>query len=134
MASIHEAIFDRLVGHGGVNALVAGRVYRNKMPQNEVMPCIVYQRISKVKYHAMGVEAGVATSRFQFTAWAVTHAEAEALEQQIRLAIARWSGTQSGVTIQDSLEESQQEDFEPDTQMEGVHQIPTDYMISYVEA
>lgn len=88
---IEETLFTRLSTFAGLTALVGPRIYPVIMPQGTTKPAVVYQRISSTRDSCMVDDAGIVRARFQVTVWAISHASAIAVKEQIRLALQRWA-------------------------------------------
>jgi hypothetical protein len=78
----------------------------------------------------MGVDVGVAHARIQVSAWGKTFTEAEAVKEQVRAALQRWSGTAAGVVVLDSFVVAEIELYEDEP---GIHQHVLDFTIHYRE-
>jgi hypothetical protein len=103
VGQLEEALYARLSGYASLTALVGARIYPLRAPQTAPLPYVVYQRISTIRWSAMGVDTGLARPRMQLTAWASTPAAAKAVKEQVRAALQRWRGTAANVTILDSF-------------------------------
>lgn len=129
--SIGAAIYSRLTGHGGTDALVDGRVYPTKLPQDVEMPAIRYQMIDDVPEHAMGSDVGVAHGRVQIDCFGSDYDEARNVATNVHDALSRFNGTAGGVTIQATFAENKGIDFyEHEVEQ---NRIAQDYMVHYEE-
>lgn len=103
--TVEADLYSRVSTYAGFVNLASTRIYYSSAPQKPTMPYATFSRISSIRHHMMGSDAGVVHARFQFDAWASTPDSARALLEQIRQAIQRHRGT-STVTIDDILIES----------------------------
>ena len=93
--SLRTIVYDRCVGHAGIAALVAARVYPDRLIENIVYPALVYTvpisaDNSEYRTHDKGpTEREV--SRFQLDCYALTGDGAGALADQVRAAWDGWS-------------------------------------------
>jgi hypothetical protein len=96
--SIESAIFSRLSGFTGLADLIVSRIYPLILPQGCALPAVTYQRVATAPREvAMGGDPGIASPRFQVTAWAGNFDEARAVAEQVRLALERWSDSDNQV-------------------------------------
>ena len=110
---IGDAIFQRLNGFAGLSALVSGRIYPARPPQNATRPYVVYHEQAPIDLAPEINESGdLVQSRFQIDAWAETASAAKAVGQQVRLALRDFSGTAAGVRIDDIRAEGGFDDFD----------------------
>lgn len=86
---IEDLIYARLSGFAGLVALVSDRVYPNALPQDVTMPAVSWRRVTAERLRAMGADPGLVRARFQFDAWAGSYDSANAVREQIRLALER---------------------------------------------
>lgn len=100
--AVEDAIKSRASGHAGLSALIEERFHPVAAPQDVVYPAVVYQRISSVPESAMTADTNVTRDRFQFMVLAQSYESAVAVALQVKAAIQRWQGTESGVVIEDS--------------------------------
>ena len=127
---VEEHLYSRLSGFVGLTALVGARIHHGNAPQASATPYVVFGEITAERTSAMGVDTGLAHMRFQFDAWAVSRDSARAVKEQLRLALARYSGTVAGHTIQDIFLVSELSDYEDQTQL---HRYSQDFMVHHVE-
>lgn len=89
--ALEEVLYTRLTTATGVSSLVSTRVRPMRLKQNETLPAITFQRISRTSIHKMGADAALAPKRVQVRSWADTYSGAKALSDEVRLALSRWS-------------------------------------------
>jgi hypothetical protein len=90
------AVRARLLSFDGLTALVGERVWFSGMPQDPTLPAVTVQQISGVPESVMGVDTGRVRGRVQVDAWAPTRAAAEAVGEEVRVALQRWVGDSAG--------------------------------------
>lgn len=84
---IKRALYQCLLGHAGLAALVGNRIYPNRAPQNCAMPAVVYQQVSDRRTYAKDGYAGLAWPLFQISCYAETYEQAEAVRAQVEAAL-----------------------------------------------
>lgn len=109
MASIEEALYSILTGASALTALVGTRIGPAGFFQEPTGSYVTYQLISGPVVHTMGADPGLASPRFQVTAWALgrNYAGAKAIAAQIRAALRDYSGIAAGVTVQRAFLENE---------------------------
>jgi hypothetical protein len=90
---IADALYTILSGFAGLTALVSTRIYPRRAPQEVTAPYVIFQRISTIRDHSHSGPSGLANPRYQFDAYAATPEEADAISDQIRLALDGYTGT-----------------------------------------
>ena len=135
MAAIEDAIYTRLSGFSGLTALTSTRIYPGELPPNvnidEDFPdSVVYFPVSGERISAMGSDTGLVRERFQFDGWSRTYDGANAIREQLRLALQRWRGTVATVVIQDTFIVGRHYRFDA---VAALHGAGHDAMINYEE-
>lgn len=134
---IGKALRARLTSHAGTSALIGSRVYPLRLPQGPTYPAVRYQVIGAPRVHAMGADTGQVDARVQVDSYAETYAGAQALAEQVRLALSRWEGTAGGVVV-DHVFLADQRDLDEPTLVhhgeQGVYRVMTDFIAHYQEA
>lgn len=139
MAHLEAAVYARLAGFAGLAALAGTRIYPGARPQGALLPAVVYQRISTVRFSAMGVDSGVVKARVQLDAWALTFTAALDVKEQVRAALQRWRDAAAAVPILETFLDGEwnnkDETAEPvATGQPGEFRAGLDVMIAYREA
>lgn len=119
-----------LKNNAGVNALVSGRIYPQTLPQNVVLPAIVYSQISSVRGSSHSGTSGFASCRFQVDIWATTYYQASTVANAVRTALDNYKGVMGSSNVGSAFLENELDGFDPETQSQRVIQ---DYMIWYQE-
>lgn len=111
-----KAIYSILTGDSAVIALVGSRVYPQIAAQGAAFPFVVYLVNDLTP---SDTKSGVSTLdevRYEVLAIAETYAEAADLNEKIRTALDRYTGTVSGVVI-DSIQFTELEvDFDDNSE------------------
>lgn len=92
--SVETTLFNRLSTFGGLTALIGTapvRLFPVIMPEGTTKPAVTYQRIYSDRTSCMVDDDGIVWARIQFTAWAETFVGAQAVKEQLRQALQRWS-------------------------------------------
>lgn len=128
---IKDLIFTRLSGFAGLAALVDDRIYPNKLAQDVVKPAVIFHLVTDETPQPQQVvgQTDLIRSRWQFDAWDKTYAGADAVRQQIRQALKRWS-TAGPPVVQVTFFVNSIDLYEPATKL---HNLSSDYEINYEE-
>lgn len=90
-----------LTADAGVTALVSNRVYPVSLPQNTVMPALIYEVVSAVEMLPIDALAGqqLVDTRVQVTALGKNYSDVKALLEAARVALLFKSGSIAGVRV-----------------------------------
>lgn len=137
MTVLEEGLFSYLSTYGALVALISDRVYPLRIPQNAVMPCLTYQRISTPRiltHQTSGATGDLAHPRFQFDAWGATLAAVKAITDVLRAALNGKTGSigtaPNAFTIQAALVEDESPEYNPETKL---YRCRSDYFIWHME-
>ena len=120
--SFSSDLYARLRGHAGLSALVGDGIYPLCLPQNPMLPAVVYQRISGQRVQNLTRDTGGPQRvRVQITAWAEDVDTANSVAEQVRLAMEAATGWRA-------LHALDVEQYEPDT---GLYSVVADYLTHY---
>jgi len=129
ITEIEEAIYYNLTHNTVLNAVVpATRIRPNRLPQDCVLPAIVYQRMETGAFSAMNRDVDNKIIKVNITCHGRTFSEAVSISRKVETAMARWRGTYGTIIVSDSFYENSSDTFEPDT---GQHMISEEYLIWY---
>lgn len=128
MAVIEEAIVALIKSQSP--AIAGGRIYPVVAPQNATYPLITFEKISGERVRALEGPLGRARPRIRFHCWAEKYADAKTLANQVRRLLDGFAGTVSGVQIDSSTLDSEQDLYEDQV---DTHQIVLDFFISHLE-
>lgn len=111
------------------------RVYPQAIPQDSLLPCIVYERISTPRVSSLTGTAGIATPRMQIVSWADTYSGAKTLADAVRNALDDYTGEVDGlyigwIRIED---EGDMIDLSVGMDSERVYGVRQDFVIQHFE-
>jgi hypothetical protein len=127
---IEQHLYQRLTGFAGLTALVATRVYPQKLPQEPTYPAVTYLTVSALRESAMSADPGVARRRFSVIAWGATFTSASDVAEQVRAALQRYKGTLDGTEVLDSYIVLTRDLYNDDAK---VFSVVNDFDIAYRE-
>lgn len=133
-----KVIKYRLGTFSGVTDLIGDRVYPGALPQDAVLPAIVYKRISSRRLRGAHSDPGIAYVTLQVISVGAKESPADdvlALAEQVRLALERYgrdlNGTPvDGVLVYDVQIGSESSDYDPEL---DVHVITTEFTVNHHE-
>ena len=133
--NIGQAIHEQLAATAAITALVAGRIYQLKLPDNCPNPAIVFQLVADPQDQAQGlnVTTGPQEPSYQVACWADTLAGAQTLAAAVKTALQDFSGLMgggSGVTVTWVYYEGRAELADPET---GTFQVISTFKFCYTE-
>jgi hypothetical protein len=133
--AIEQDIYSVLSSDDGVSALVSSRIKPHALSKSDVLPAIVYQRISTPRELPITGETGFTHPRFQLTCWASTYAVVRALADVVRSALHGKRGSFGNSTIQGCfvIDEGDMAELAPDSDEERSFGIRLDIEIFYNE-
>jgi len=128
--TLKEALYSRLSGYAGLSALVSDRIYPGEIPQDDDLPAVTVQRISRRRLRTSGTDPDLSASRFRVRSWAETVAGAEEIAVQVKGALQDYTGTMGGaggVVVQRSFFDNEGDElplYDPETKKltEGIWQ------------
>jgi hypothetical protein len=139
MPQLEEAIYAHLSTFAGLTALTGLRIYPTQAPQGAMMPYVVFQRISTIRWAVFGyIDTGLARPRVQFNTWAATATVAKTVKEQVRHALQGWHGVVAGVEILRGYIVDERDLFEQEKQEAGMSEtgafgVGLDVFIPYRE-
>lgn len=131
-----KALYYILSHDSGVLALVGGgtgRIFSGLLPQNKAWPAISMHLISATRRPPIraGIGQSLVDARVQVTAYAQTYPDVKALNEAVRLALDRISGTYAGTVVVVSLLDLEgPDDYDADNQ---IFYQPQDFMVTHYE-
>lgn len=86
------AIYAHLQTRPGLTALIGDRVYPRRMPRAATFPLVLYTRVGTRRGLSHSGPDGLAEPRIQFDVWARDPDLADAVAEQLRLALHGYRG------------------------------------------
>lgn len=133
MAYIKDDIRTYLLTKSALTALISQRIYSLPAPQGVTYPFVSIHRIGGDREQHLLHDAAFGKVRLQIDARAETSAAAEAVAEQIRIALDAYAGTAGSSTVH-SVQLIDERDFvEPtdDGREIGVYVVSSDYEIAF---
>jgi len=124
--TVEETLFGYLSAAPAVAALVEDRIYPVKLPDEVILPALVYSKASCLRYASHGGASGLASSRFQLDCYSADYLEAKRVALA---AVKALHGKKSG-DIQAAFNDNETDAFSPDT---GVCRVTADVLIWHKE-
>lgn len=93
-------LYQRLTSQTSVSSLVGTRVYPHYAAQGQVLPLIVYQRLSVERPQSLSGNVGNPLITLQLTTYGTSYTSVRQISRAVRLAVDGWTGTTASVTIQ----------------------------------
>jgi hypothetical protein len=123
---VEQLLYTRLTTDIGVAALVGTRVYPLILPQDPILPAVVYRRISTGEFHTHDEAGGLRESRVQVDCLAQTYAGAKQIATAVLSSLNGWLDRDN-----DILACLLQNEFEVYEDITGISRIIIDFMIKY---
>lgn len=128
-----KVTYTLLSNDSGVAALIAGRIYPGRLPQNTTMPALSYELVSSVDVLPITAVAGgvLLRSRVQVTGFAKNYSDLKTLLEAARKALLFQSGVIAGVRVIGITRELIGPDLREDDL--GLYLQSVDYLITHDE-
>ena len=129
-----KVIFSLIDNDAGVAALVSGRIYPSRLPQNTSMPALVYQVVSGTELTPIDAQAGyqVMRTRVQVTAMGKNYADVKNVLEAVRIACLYKSGMIASVKVISITRDSVGPDLRDDDLAFYIQSI--DFMVMHYES
>ena len=88
--TLEAAFVAKLGARAELVALIAARIYPDRLPQGVAYPAVSYRMISNERVSAFGSDTGLAQPRYQFDSWAERKLDAINTSAEVRKALQRW--------------------------------------------
>lgn len=116
--AIEDGLKAALDADTDVNALVAGRIYPEVLPQDVILPAVVYEQQSSPYVQTLSQASNLAPLVYSITSWATTYLGASELADAIRKALDNYAGTWDGETVcVQIVDENDQLNDSPDSEL-----------------
>lgn len=121
-----QALFELLTHDAGMSAIVGDRVYPVRLPDEVILPALVYMKASCIRYASHGGPSKLASSRFQLDCYSADYLEAKRLALA---AVAALHGKKGG-DIQAAFNDNETDGFSAD---DGIFRVTADILIWHRE-
>lgn len=108
------AVKARLLAATGVTALVGTRVNPVKLEQNTTYPAITYRQVSRQPNSLFQGDAALSSTVVEVESYGLTYSSARTTADAVKSALQRWSGTATGVTVQQIFFEGELSTYDPE--------------------
>lgn len=125
--SLKRDLWLYLTTHPEVSALIAGRLYPERLPETPALPAATYLQVSSMPTYAHDGPTGWGRARVQLDAYAETPLEAEEVADALSAALAGWHGADRHYA---GFEETRADTPEPEL---GRYRVTLDAMINREE-
>lgn len=135
--TIEKALRDLLKDDAAVSGVVGAKIYPLLAPQNIAAPFIVYTRVIGDRIREINGPSGMAQVTFQIDCYAGglnkrnEYPAAVDLANKVRLLLDGYEGTKSGIRIGGISLQTDQDFYEPDT---NLYRVSQDYLVTHDEA
>lgn len=106
------------------------KVYPLRLPQDAILPAVIYRRISGQRLRSIEGPAGMARPRIELNAYAVRYTEAKALATEIRRLLDGYRGRIGASQVENIIIDSDQDLLDDTT---GHYRIIIDAIIWHHE-
>ncbi|MPZ58440.1 MAG: DUF3168 domain-containing protein [Rhizobiales bacterium] len=135
IADIRPALRTFLLADSAVAAAVGGtRIYPVVLPQGQVLPSVVFARISGLGDHHMQGASGLTRPRMQIDAWARTADEASTLADLVKFRLdgdrSPMGAGAAQVQVQGVFFDSERDDYDSESKL---FRVSRDYFIWWEE-
>ena len=100
MKDICQALYEYLSLHKGITDKVKDRIYPIMLPQNAILPAIVYAPVLANYDSALQGDTGYVRQTVQFVCHDTTFRKARQLSRMVKTALQDFHGNMCGVEIQ----------------------------------
>jgi len=112
MSDLNAAVYDILSTTSAISAIVGGRIRPDALDQNEIIPAVVFWRVSGTSENTInGSVSGLARSRVTIESYSESRSEANDVAEQIRIALINARGTYAGTQVRNCLIDTHQQQF-----------------------
>lgn len=90
---IEDGLYAYLIAQTAIKNLIGKRLYPDKLPQDPVLPALVYNNVGGSPVNQHSGPATLESTRFQIDAFARTSRDARLLIDAVRLALESYRGS-----------------------------------------
>ena len=113
--SAGKVFYFLLSTDAGISALVGTNIYPDAAPQGTANPCIIYQDTTSAPTNTKDGSSTLDVFRFQLDCYAGSRKAAGELNEAIRTALDRQSGTIQSVEVDKIIYESESAFYDPES-------------------
>jgi hypothetical protein len=134
--TIEGALRKKMIAASFINSIVGERVYPLRMPDNAILPAIVYTRITSERQHTLDGAGNLTYSRFVIDSYSNQEsknggfAESIAIARAVQATLDGYRGPADGVDIQGILQMTEQHLY--DSELE-IYRVSQDWMVIHRE-
>lgn len=133
MNDIRPALRTFLLADAAVSALVGGsRIHYSRLPQGQVEPSVVYNRVSELPNYTMSGDAHLLGTRMQFDSWAQTAGASDQLARAVHDRLSGAKGEMQGdagpILVGGVFSFIARDDFDA---VANMHRVSRDYVVWY---
>lgn len=128
--TIEDGLVALLLADSGVSALVGTRIYPLKLPQDDGLPAIRFQRISGERVRTLDGPTGLVRPRIQIDAYGKTYAEAKAVAEAVEALLDGYSGP-AGTDQIEAVSLETDRDLDENPLGEEAARVSMDFFVSY---
>lgn len=131
MKDIRPALRSYLLADPTINSLVGGyRIHHSRLPQDQVEPSVVFNKISDFGDYNMGGNSGLGHIRMQLDAWAQNSDAATELANAVHDRLSGAKDMMDNIFCKGAFVDSGRDDYDDVTRL---YRSSRDYMIWYDE-
>jgi hypothetical protein len=116
MTTLDEGLFDHLMGHAGVAALIGKRIHPDYFSEDEELPAIAYSLEDDRSIHTQQGPSALRQAIYRFDIWANTVSEVMAVVRQMRAALDGFRGFFKDIPVVGVFFDGAGRSRDPDTQ------------------
>ena len=125
--AVGKAIYEILANDSDVAAIVATRIFPQKVEFTERMPAITYFVIDTTPNNTKNGVSTYDYVRCQITGFGTSYSQAQDLAAKIRTALDYVSGTYAGVVVDKIFFESSDDLYDDNFGEKGIHYVAMDF-------
>ena len=89
---LEESIYSYLSNYAGLTALVDKKIFPLIVPENVILPAVIYQQISSIITESIYRDDGTAWVNVQFKILGTSYSNSKAIAKQVKTAFFNFSG------------------------------------------
>jgi len=109
-----EDLCTFLKADSNLNALIAQRVYPQKLPQSALLPALVFNQVHGKFGTTMENASGYAVEAFQISCIGGSYFDAKNVARKVRNAIEGFKGTMGSTMVYGVFQQSERDTYDPE--------------------